>query len=88
LVNCEASGHWDYGKPGHYKDRGYDFEGGPNFVHSTWLAHGGGRFAYHAYDATPWQQIVVAKETLRTEGVHAWPNCGPRVGLTRADAYR
>lgn len=81
LVQCEASGHWDYGKPGHYIDRGYNFEGGPNFTHSTWLAYGGRQFAEHAYDATPSQQIVVAERVLRGQGPGAWPHCSYVAGM-------
>jgi hypothetical protein len=87
LVQCEAHGDWRYGAPGHPGDPGYrEYEGGPNFVHSTWLRYGGGKFAAHAYDASPLQQLVIAKRTLRAEGVHAWPVCGPRAGLTMKDA--
>lgn len=85
LGDCEAPDRlWRYGAPGVGGDPGYEqFEGFANFLNSTWLAHGGGRFARHAYDATPDQQIEVAEETLRVEGVGAWPRCGPRVGLVK-----
>lgn len=85
LVQCEASGRWNYGAPGVGIDPGYVFEGGPNFTNGTWLAYGGGRYAQHAWGATPWQQIVVARRVLASQGVHAWPSCGPRVGLQRGD---
>ena len=38
---------------------GDGFEGAYNWVHSTWLAMGGGRYAEHANEATPEQQTRV-----------------------------
>lgn len=78
LAQCEASGNW-HSTIGIY-------EGAFQFLNSTWLRNGGGRYAAHAYDASPIQQVVTAKITLRREGVDSWPNCGPEVGLTLADA--
>lgn len=86
LVRCEAGRFgWRYGAPDVGTDPGYDFEGGPNFTNGTWLAYGGGRYARHAYDATPIEQIRIAERVLLGQGVGAWPECGPRVHLTRAD---
>lgn len=43
-------------------------EGGFQFNNGTWLAHGGGRFAAHAYQASPFQQLLVAFWTWRDDG--------------------
>lgn len=75
---CESRGEWS--------DTAGGYEGGLQFLNSTWLANGGGEFAPHAYDATEAEQIVVARRTLRSGGVRSWPVCGPRAGLTMADA--
>lgn len=40
-----------------YNDGNY--EGAYNFVNSTWLAMGGGRYAQHANDASPEDQTKV-----------------------------
>lgn len=85
LVGCEAGGRWRYGAPDVGTDPGYDFEGGPNFTHGTWLAYRPRGFPDHAYDATPAQQVLVARRVLADQGVGAWPVCGPRVGLRRGD---
>lgn len=60
---CEAQhvGWWANG----------DFEGGLQFLHSTWTANGGRQFAEHAYEATKIQQVTVAWR-LSYDG---WPNC-------------
>lgn len=87
LVACEAPGRgWRYGAPGVGVDPGYDYEGGPNFTRSTWLAFRLPGMPEHAYDANREQQIAVAMRVLAVQGVRAWPICGPRVGLTIGDA--
>jgi hypothetical protein len=57
------------------------FEGGVQFLNSTWLAYGGGEYAQHAYDATKAQQIRVAERLLAAAGWGQWPVCSRRVGL-------
>ncbi len=85
LVECEAHGDWRMGAPGHPRDPGYDFDGGPQFAPSTWTSHAPAGYPRHAYDASPSQQLVVARRVLAEQGVTAWPQCGPRVGLRRGD---
>ena len=69
-----------YGKAGHPGGDGY--EGWINFLNSTWLTYGGGRYAAHAYDATEYQQYLV---TLRMHADVPWsqsnPACSARLGL-------
>lgn len=82
LVRCEAPDRgWRYGAPGVGIDPGYYFEGGPNFEHSTWVSFGGREFAEHAWDATPHEQIIVAKRVLAAQGWGAWPRCSRKLGL-------
>lgn len=78
LVQCEAGGRWDIYNPPH--------EGGPQFHFKTWEAYRDADMPDSANLASPAQQIVVAKRVLRAQGVRAWPVCGPRAGLTLADA--
>ena len=59
---CESPSSW-YSRGG--------FEGGVQFLHSTWVANGGRQFAEHAYLATPIEQVTVAGR-LTYDG---WPNC-------------
>ncbi|MHB2024381.1 MAG: transglycosylase family protein [Mycobacteriales bacterium] len=80
VANCEAGGNWA-------TNTGNGYFGGLQFAESTWLAYGGGRFAYYANEATEWQQIIIGERVLLGQGVGAWPVCGPQAGLTMADAY-
>lgn len=77
LAQCESSGNW--------RDTAGTYEGGVQFLNSTWLAYGGGDYAQHAYDATAEEQVTVARKLLKADGPGPWPVCGPKVGLTRAN---
>jgi hypothetical protein len=68
VAACESGGNWH--------DTAGLFEGGLQFLHSTWVAEGGRDFAEHAYDATELEQILVAERLLRTAGIGSWPVCG------------
>jgi len=74
LGNCESGNDW------HYNDG--QFEGEINFLNSTWLTYGGGRYAPHAYEATRWEQYLV---TLAMHRDVPWsqsnPACSARLGL-------
>jgi hypothetical protein len=63
---CESSGRWTI-------DAEYD--GGLQFLPSTWLGFGGGVYAPHAYQATKLEQISIAERVLAIQGSKAWPNC-------------
>jgi Transglycosylase-like domain len=67
MAQCESGGDWSYNGPS-------GFDGGLQFLPSTWIAAGGGEFAPYAYLATPQQQMIVADRLPLT----AWPVCGTR----------
>lgn len=68
VAQCESSGDW-------HSTVGM-FEGGLQFLPTTWEAYGG---EGHAYDASRAQQIVVAERVLKDQGIGAWPVCGSRL---------
>ena len=78
LASCESGQRWTL--------TGRHHEGGLQFAHSTWDNYRRVDEPADANLASPAKQIEVAKRVLRAEGVRAWPTCGPRVGLTMADA--
>ena len=51
------------------------FDGGLQFLPSTWWGFGGGEYAQYAYQATRRQQIDIAERVLAVQGPNAWPNC-------------
>jgi hypothetical protein len=74
VAACESGGNWAYsGSSG--------FEGGLQFLNSTWIANGGGKYAAHAYDATREQQIEIAERVLSASGWDQWPACSAKLGL-------
>ncbi|HEV2635297.1 MAG TPA: transglycosylase family protein [Actinocrinis sp.] len=76
VASCESGGDWSI-------NTGNGFYGGLQFTESTWLAYGGGQYAQYANDATEGQQITVAEAVLASQGVGAWPVCGPQAGLSQ-----
>jgi hypothetical protein len=64
---CESRGNWQ-------EDSGNGFYGGLQFMTSTWLAAGGGRYAPRADLATAAEQIAIAS----TLSLSNWPVCGAR----------
>ncbi|EPD93001.1 hypothetical protein HMPREF1486_04078 [Streptomyces sp. HPH0547] len=79
VAACESSGKWS-------TNTGNGYFGGLQFSQSTWQAYGGTAYAPRADLASRSEQVAVAKKVLGGQGPGAWPNCGPRAGLTRADA--
>lgn len=75
VAACESGGNWRI-------NTGNGFSGGLQFTPSTWRANGGTGSASSASKA---QQIAVAQRVLATQGPGAWPVCGPRAGLGRAN---
>lgn len=74
LAQCESSGNW-------HINTGNGFHGGLQFTHSTWLAYGGGKYAYQANWASKSQQINIAERVLDSQGPGAWPHCSVVAGL-------
>lgn len=68
IAACETGGNWG-------TDTGNGFAGGLQFTPDTWAANGG---SGSAANASRVEQIRVAESVLRTQGIGAWPTCGPR----------
>ena len=66
IAQCESGGNW-------HLDGEYD--GGLQFHPDTWLAHGGGKYARYAWQASREQQIAIAEKVLAAQGPDAWPHC-------------
>ena len=72
-----GSSYWDRvaacegGHHGWHANTGNGFYGGLQFLTSTWLAYGGGKYAPRADLATREQQIAIAS----TMSASHWPNC-------------
>jgi hypothetical protein len=78
VASCESGGNWSI-------NTGNGYYGGLQFSDSTWDAFGGERYASTANRATKAQQITVAQKVLASQGPGAWPTCGARAGLTKAN---
>jgi len=68
IAACESGGNWGI-------STGNGFSGGLQFTQSTWNANGGSGSPANASRA---EQIRVAENVLRTQGIGAWPTCGGR----------
>ncbi|MBF6364709.1 transglycosylase family protein [Nocardia puris] len=66
VAQCESGGNWGI-------NTGNGYYGGLQFSHSTWTSHGG---TGYAHNASKEEQIRVAENVLKTQGVGAWPTCG------------
>ena len=70
IAQCESGGNWSTNTGnGHY--------GGLQFKPSTWAANGG---VGSPSTASREEQIRVAENVLRTQGLRAWPSCGTASG--------
>jgi hypothetical protein len=68
IAECESGGNWSINSGnGHY--------GGLQFKQATWTSNGG---RGNPATASRAEQIRVAENVLRTQGLKAWPKCGPR----------
>jgi hypothetical protein len=68
IAQCESGGNWSI-------STGNGYSGGLQFTPGTWRANGGsGSPAYASRE----EQIRVAENVLRTQGIGAWPVCGRR----------
>src|SRR5689334_12533004 len=70
IAQCESGGNWS-------ANTGNGFYGGLQFTPATWAANGGVGSPAAASRA---DQIRVARNVLRTQGLGAWPICGGPVG--------
>jgi resuscitation-promoting factor RpfE len=68
IAACESGGNWAI-------NTGNGFFGGLQFAPGTWRANGG---SGAANAASREEQIRVAENVLRTQGIGAWPVCGRR----------
>ncbi|MFT3900679.1 MAG: transglycosylase family protein [Gordonia sp. (in: high G+C Gram-positive bacteria)] len=69
VAQCESGGNWA-------TNTGNGYYGGLQFSLGTWRANGGtGMPHQNSREA----QIAVAERVLQTQGVGAWPHCGPRL---------
>jgi hypothetical protein len=74
LAQCESTSRWNYnGSSG--------FDGGLQFLPSTWQAYGGREYAEYAWQATRAEQIDIARRVLAGQGWGAWPHCSRKLGL-------
>jgi hypothetical protein len=68
VAACESGGNWSIAT-------GNGYYGGLQFTMGTWRANGGTGSPHQASKA---EQIRVAENVLRTQGIGAWPSCGRR----------
>ena len=68
IAQCESGGNWGI-------NTGNGYLGGLQFTSSTWHANGG---SGSPASASREEQIRVAENVLRTQGIGAWPVCGRR----------
>jgi nucleoid-associated protein YgaU len=74
IAQCESGGNWSI-------NTGNGYYGGLQFTQGTWTANGG---SGSPAGASREEQIRVAENTLRSQGIGAWPTCGKRQGATVA----
>ena len=70
VAQCESGGNWS-------TNSGNGAYGGLQFKQATWSANGGVGSPASASRA---DQIRVAENVLRTQGLGAWPKCGGQAG--------
>lgn len=72
VAQCESGGNWG-------ANTGNGYYGGLQFTAGTWKANGGSGSPAHASRE---DQIRVAENVARTQGMHAWPHCGTHGGAS------
>jgi hypothetical protein len=70
IAQCESGGNWAI-------NTGNGYYGGLQFSPATWKSNGGTGMPHQASRA---EQIRVAENVLRTQGIGAWPTCGKKAG--------
>ncbi|HVK25171.1 MAG TPA: transglycosylase family protein [Actinokineospora sp.] len=78
IAQCESGGNWSI-------NTGNGYYGGLQFSQSTWRAYGG---TGSAHTASREEQIRVAENTLKGQGIGAWPVCGRKAGSSAAPAKK
>ncbi|MGH3857993.1 transglycosylase family protein [Actinokineospora sp.] len=78
VARCESGGNWSI-------NTGNGYHGGLQFSPSTWKANGG---TGPAHQASREEQIRVAENVRRAQGMRAWPHCGRTTGAVVAPARR
>lgn len=68
VAACESGGNWAI-------NTGNGYYGGLQFTMGTWRSNGGSGSPHQASRA---EQIRVAENVLRSQGIGAWPVCGRR----------
>lgn len=68
VAACESGGNWSI-------NTGNGYYGGLQFNMGTWRANGG---SGSPHNASREEQIRVANNVLRSQGIGAWPVCGRR----------
>jgi resuscitation-promoting factor RpfE len=68
VAACESGGNWGIAT-------GNGYYGGLQFTMGTWRANGGSGSPQHASRE---EQIRVAENVVRSQGIGAWPVCGRR----------
>jgi hypothetical protein len=72
IAQCESGGNWAI-------NTGNGYYGGLQFSPATWRSNGGTGMPHQASRE---EQIRVAENTLRTQGIGAWPTCGKKGSAT------
>jgi hypothetical protein len=70
IAQCESGGNWAI-------NTGNGYYGGLQFNPATWKSNGGTGMPHQASRE---EQIRVAENVLRTQGIGAWPTCGKKAG--------
>ncbi len=70
IAQCESGGNWAI-------NTGNGYYGGLQFSPATWKSNGGTGMPHQASRS---EQIRVAENVLRTQGIGAWPTCGKKAG--------
>ena len=70
VAQCESGGNWAI-------NTGNGYYGGLQFSPATWKSNGGTGMPHQASRE---EQIRIAENVLRTQGIGAWPTCGAKAG--------
>lgn len=68
IAQCESGGNWHIATG--------NYEGGLQFLNSTWQSVKASDDPPHAYQASRERQIAAANRLLARSGIGQWPTCG------------